>query len=92
MSSQTMTLRNPINSIISQAITSAVDGVLAKHQHKRRELLRDFIKTTTSVFIQQQKRRTTQIFLRRMTKMVLLATIYLQKQTTARINFMNIMS
>ncbi|WZZ33379.1 LOW QUALITY PROTEIN: hypothetical protein YC2023_016780 [Brassica napus] len=62
MSSQTMTLCNPINYIISQAITSAVDGVLAKHQHKHRELLRDFTKTTASVFIQQQKRRTTQIF------------------------------
>ena len=56
------TLRNPINSIISQAITSAVNGVLAKHQHKQRELLRDFIETTASVFIQQQRRRTTQIF------------------------------
>ena len=62
MSSQMMTLRKPINSIISQAITSAVDGALAKHQDKQRELLRDFIETTASVFIRQQRRRTTQIF------------------------------
>ncbi|KAG5409827.1 hypothetical protein IGI04_006146 [Brassica rapa subsp. trilocularis] len=40
-----MTLRNPINSIISQAITSAVDGALAKHQHKQRDKDR-----TTQIF------------------------------------------
>ncbi|KAF2543212.1 hypothetical protein F2Q68_00030456 [Brassica cretica] len=57
-----MTPCNPTNFIISQAITSAVDGVLAKYQHEHQELLRGFIGTTARIFIQQQKLRTTQIF------------------------------
>ncbi|WZZ26291.1 hypothetical protein YC2023_009692 [Brassica napus] len=51
-----MTPCNPTNFIISQAITSAVDGVLAKYQHEHQELLRGFIETTAP------KLRTTQIF------------------------------
>ena len=57
-----MTPCNPTNFIISQAITSAVDGVLAKYRYEHQELLRGFIGTTARIFIQQQKLRTTQIF------------------------------
>lgn len=57
-----MTLPNHTNTIMAQAITSAVDGVLEKSQHELRGLLRDFCETTGRVFIQQQQRRTTQIF------------------------------
>ncbi|KAG5382504.1 hypothetical protein IGI04_033974 [Brassica rapa subsp. trilocularis] len=52
-----MTFSNHTNSIISQAIKSAVDGVLEKSRHERQELLRDFIETAARVFILQ---RTTQ--------------------------------
>ena len=83
-----MTPCNPTNFIISQAITSAVDGVLAKYQHEHQELLRGFIETTARIFIQQQNCVLLK-FLRKMTKMMLLVTPYLQKQTTASINFMN---
>ncbi|KAF2565768.1 hypothetical protein F2Q68_00028062 [Brassica cretica] len=47
---------------MAQAITSAVDGVLEKSQHKLRGLLRDLCETTALVFIQHQQLRTTQIF------------------------------
>lgn len=57
-----MTLRNPTETIIAQAITSAIDGVLAKSQHELRGLLRDFCETTAGAFIQLQQKRTTQIF------------------------------
>lgn len=57
-----MILRNPTETIMAQAITSAVDGVLAKSQHDLRRLLHDFCETTARVFIQQQQQRTTQIF------------------------------
>ena len=57
-----MTHCNSTNFIISQAITTAVDGVLAKYRHEHQELLRDFIGHTASIFIEQQKQRTTQIF------------------------------
>lgn len=57
-----MTLPNPTNTIIAQAITTAVDGVLAKSQHELRRLLRDFCDTTARVFIQQKQQLTTQIF------------------------------
>ena len=57
-----MTLPNPTNTIIAQAITAAVDGVLAKSQHELRRLLHDFCDTTARVFIQQKQQLTTQIF------------------------------
>lgn len=57
-----MTLRNSTNTIIAQAITSAIDGVLAKSQHELRGLLRDFCESTARVFLQQQQQGTTQIF------------------------------
>ncbi|KAF2533450.1 hypothetical protein F2Q70_00031267 [Brassica cretica] len=57
-----MTLPNPTNTVMAQAITAAVDGVLAKSQHELRRLLRDFCYTTGRVFIQQKQQLTTQIF------------------------------
>ncbi|KAF3554770.1 hypothetical protein F2Q69_00017511 [Brassica cretica] len=44
-----MTLPNPTNTIMAQAITAAVDGILAKSQHELRGLLRDFCDTTARI-------------------------------------------
>ncbi|KAG5411908.1 hypothetical protein IGI04_008227 [Brassica rapa subsp. trilocularis] len=57
-----MTLPNRTDTIMAQAITAAVDGVLAKSQHELRWLLRDFCDTAARVFIQQQQQLTTQLF------------------------------